>query len=320
MRKSIIQYQASLYLGISMMGFVTLIGACQQGGMTTEPIEPDVEIVDTIKIETLHSNFPANGAVSIDENGDVYISEYGVYEGTGGNGTRIFKMTSEGEILDTLTDLSGPMGTKKDSQGNLYINNDNNTERGIILKVMPDGSRSDFATIPGWPSSMAMDADDNIYVSNYSAPTVHKITPEGVVSEYARDERLNGGVGIDFDSNGNLVLGNFFSAMIVSISPLGDVNEIVTIPNVVVQGWGLGYLTIIEDKIYTTGIAVSKVYQVELDGRVSVFAGDGQARVVDGPLLEASISNPNGIGSDKKNNILYISEYGPNGGIRKIQL
>lgn len=273
-----------------------------------------------IKIETVIPNFDANGAVSIDKEGNIYVSEYGAYTQDGGNGNRLFKISPNGKILDSINNLSGPMGSKKDSKGNLYINNDNNTKRGIVLKIKPNGDRVEFVEISGWPSSMTIDNQDNLYITNYNTGKINKVDAHGNISTFSQDERLLGGVGVDFDSKGNLIVSNFYTAKIFSITKEGKISEIAELKDIVIQGWGIGYLAIIDDYIYATGIAVSKIFKISLDGKVELFAGDGKATSVDGNLLTASLSNPNGIAADKKNKILYISEYGPKGGIRKIDL
>ncbi len=277
-------------------------------------IDPDPEV------GTLISNFAANGAVSVDRRGTIYVSEYGRFVNTGGSGTRIFKLSPHGKVLDTITGLSGPMGTAKDSKGNLFVNNDNNTVRGQVLKISPDDKREVVASIDGWPSSMTIDRDDNLYISNYTAPTVHKITPDGTISVYAEDPRLLGGVGIDLDSKGNVIVANFYTATIYKINKNGEISLITTIPDIVIQNFGIGYITVVNDVIYATGIAVNYIYRVSMDGTIETIAGNGEAAQVDGPLLEASFSNPNGISANKYRRTLYISEYTGIGGVRKIKL
>ncbi|MEW7289205.1 hypothetical protein [Aquimarina sp. 2304DJ70-9] len=279
-----------------------------------EGVDPDPEV------ETLISDFAANGAVSVDRNGNIYVSEYGRFVDTGGSGTRIFKLSPRGKILDTIQGLSGPMGTAKDTNGNLYVNNANNTVNGQVLKIAPDGDRTVIATIDGWPSSMAIDHEDNLYISNYTAPTVHKISSNGEVTVYANDPRLFGGVGIDLDSKGNVIVANFYTADIYSIDQNGQISLIANIPDIVVQNFGIGYITVINDVIYATGIAVNYIFKVSLDGTVETIAGNGEAAQVDGPLLEASFSNPNGIAFNKYLRTIYISEYTGVGGLRIIKL
>lgn len=298
----------SLFLSV-LSGLFFLCISC-----SGEPIETDPEV------ETLITNFAANGAISIDRKGNIYVSEYGRFVDTGGSGTRVFKLSPKGEVLDTIQGLSGPMGTAKDSKGNLYINNANNTVNGQVLQISPNGDRKVIATIDGWPSSMTIDRWDNLYISNYTAPTVHKITPEGEISIYATDSRLAGGVGIDLDSKGNVIVANFYTADIFSINQEREITLIANIPDIVIQNFGIGYITVIKDTIYATGIAVNYLYKVSMDGKIETLAGTGEAAQVDGPLLEASFSNPNGISTNKYTKTLYISEYTGVGGVRKIKL
>lgn len=276
--------------------------------------------VNAQKVETLISNFPANGFLSVDDDGNLYASEYGVFTQTGGSGKRIYKISPKGKLLDSITNLSGPIGTVKDAQGNLYINNDNNTKRSVILKVDKSGTQTSFAEVKGWPIGMKMDKNGIIYLTNYNSPEIYTIDRKGIVAVFVKDDQLIGTAGIDFDSNGNLIVANFATAKIFSISPSKEIKKIAELKDIVVQGWGIGHLTVLDDVIYATGIATSKIFKISLDGKVTLFAGNGEPKQVDGNLKEASLNYPNGITSDKKNKILYISEYGKNGGIRKIKL
>lgn len=292
-----------------LFGISTVLISCYGDG-----IDPDAEV------ETIVSDFAGNDAVTVDRQGNVYVSEYGQFVNTGGNGTRVFKVNRQGDVSEFRSDLSGPLGNAIDGQGNLYVSNDNNTARGDVLKIEPDGTRSVLATINGWPSGLTLDHKNNVYVSNFLTPTVHKITPEGEVSVYATDPRLAGGVGIDFDRKGNLIVGNFSTADIVSITPEGSVSLIATIPDIVVNGFGIGYITVVGNSVFATGIAVNKIFRVTLDGEIEEFAGTGEAAVVDGPIKEASFNGPNGITADPYGKALYISEFGGTGALRKIKL
>jgi len=294
---------------LAVLGISVVFVSCYGDG-----IDPDAEV------ETVVLDFAGNDAVSVDRRGNVYVSEYGRFVNTGGNGTRVLKVSKAGDVSEFVTGLSGPLGNTIDSQGNFYVNNDNNTARGDVLKISSDGTKTVLATIQGWPTGMTLDHENNLYVSNFLTPTVHKITPEGEVSVYATDARLAGGVGIDFDRKGNLVVGNFATADILSIDPDGNVSLIANIPNIVIGGFGIGYITVVGNSVFATGIGVNKIFRVTLDGTVEEFAGTGDAAVVDGPIGEASFNGPNGIAADKYGRALYISEFGGSGALRKIKL
>ncbi|MDO1501298.1 hypothetical protein Q2T40_14270 [Winogradskyella maritima] len=273
-----------------------------------------------LNVETLLPNFPANGFLNVDKDGNLYASEYGVFTQIGGSGTRLYKISPHGKLLDSITSLSGPIGTLKDSKGNLYINNDNDTKRSIILKIDKEGNQTPFAEVKGWPIGMKIDKKGNIYLTNYNTPNIYKIDQTGLVSTFIKHDDFIGSAGIDFDSKGNLIIANFATAKVFSVKPNGKIREIAHLEDIVKQGWGIGHLTVLDDYIYATGIVVNKIFKISLEGKVEIFAGNGEGKTKDGSLMNAALNYPNGITSDKFNKILYISEYGPNGGIRKIQL
>ncbi|MEW7289207.1 virginiamycin B lyase family protein [Aquimarina sp. 2304DJ70-9] len=286
-----------------------LLTSCHGDGVDRDPV-----------VETVVSDFAGNDAVSVDRRGNVYVSEFGRFVGSNGNGTRVFKVSKNGDVTEFVTGLTGPLGNAIDAHGNLYVVNGSGNGSGDILKITADGTRTTLATIDGFPSGLTLDSYNNVYVSNFGTPTVHRITQEGEVTVYASDSRLAGGVGIDFDYKGNLVVGNFATADIVSIDPEGNVSLIATIPNAVVNGFGIGYITVAGNSVFATGIGVNKIFRVTLDGRVEEFAGTGTPAVVDGPVGEASFNGPNGITVDKYAKAIYISEFGGAGALRKIKL
>ncbi|MDH7447487.1 hypothetical protein [Aquimarina sp. 2201CG14-23] len=309
MKKFIKNARIKVITLFTLLGVSAVLISCYGDGL-----DPDLEV------ETLVSDFAGNDAITVDKQGNVYVSEYGQFVNTGGNGTRVFKVSRNGDVTTFLSNLSGPLGNVIDHQGNFYVNNANNTVTGEVLKVAPDGTRTVLAVIDGWPSGLALDKHNNVYVSNFLSPTVHKITQEGEVTVYATDPRLAGGVGIDFDRKGNLIVGNFSTADILTIDKNGNVSLVANIPDVVVNGFGIGYITVVGNTVFATGIAVNKIFKVSLNGEVEVFAGNGNAVSADGTLLEASFNGPNGITSDKYTKSLYISEFGGTGAVRKIKL
>lgn len=280
----------------------------------------DVPNFKNAEVVTVISDFPANDALSVDRNGNVYASNFGQFEGSGGNGKVLLKINpGEKSFIEIANNLTGPLGNAVDKEGNIYVNNGNDFVNADVLKIATDGTQSIIATIEGFPSGMAIDKQKNVYVSNFTAPTVHKVTPDGEVTLLANDERLAGCVGIDLDGKGNLILGNYLSGTIYSVTMDGEVSVIASIP-VAVENFVLGYLTFYRGSIFATAIGENLLYRISLDGDVSVFAGNGDQSTVDGTLLEASFSFPNGITVDKTRGILYISEFGGSGALRAIKL
>ncbi len=293
----------------TFLGLSVVLTSCHGDGVDRDPL-----------VDTVVADFPGNDAVSVDRKGNVYVSEFGRFVGVSGNGTRVFKVSKNGDVTEFITGLTGPLGNAIDEQGNFYVVNGSGNGTGDVLKITADGTRTVLATIDGFPSGLTLDYYNNVYVSNFGTPTVHKITQDGTVTVYASDPRLAGGVGIDFDYKGNLVVGNFGTADILSIDPKGNVSLIASIPEAVVSGFGIGYITVSGNSVFATGIGVNKIFRVTLDGNVEEFAGTGTPAVVDGPVAEASFNGPNGITIDKYTKAIYISEFGGVGALRKISL
>ncbi len=273
------------------------------------------------KVSTLiGSDFPANDGLHVGPYGTLFASNFGVFdpELNKYNGTTVFEVTKRG-IRARAEGFEAPMGSVLDRQGNLYFNTENNNDAvsGVLVKVAPDGTSETVGEIAGWPSGLAIDDDNVLYVANFFAPTLHKVLPDGTLSVLATDDRLFGCVGIDIDDEGNIITANFFTADILKVTPDGTVSLIATIPNVT-QGFAIGYMTIFEGAVYATGISENVIYKVAFDGSTEIFAGTGENGSTDGKLLEATFSQPNGIAADERKRILYISQFGE-AGLRAIK-
>ena len=108
--------------------------------------------------------------------------------------------------------LSSPHGLAVDSKGNAYVIH---SDAGTILKIAPNGNLSTFAggnkgfmdgvgtsAMLNRPLNLAIDASDNLYVSDIGNRAIRKITPSGEVSTIARDIEAEV---IAVDSKGNII-------------------------------------------------------------------------------------------------------------------
>ncbi len=263
------------------------------------------------EVTTIFENFPANDGLAVDLYGNVFAANFGQFTATGGNGSTVLRANPFKKEIDTIVNgLTSPVGTAIDSNGDIYVSNANNFASGDVLKVTHDNTKTTLATIEGYPSGITVDEDDNIYIANYLKGLVHKIDVDGNLSVYAEDQRLFGGVGIDFDDYGNLIVGNLITGDILSISPSKEVSLVAKIPTVV-EFSVIGYIAHYRDHIYATAGAENVIYKVSLEtGDFEIFAGNGQAASTDGALLEASFNSPNGITIDPYRKLLYVTEFG----------
>ncbi len=278
--------------------------------------------IENARVETLISNFQADDGLSVDRFGNIYASRFASFSGT----TLVRVDPDTAEVTVAVDSLVNPTGNVVDEAGAIFVVNnvrrrsaDSNEIFGDVLKIASDGTRIVVATLPGFPSGITLDRQGNIYVSNFSFPGVHKITPEGEVSVYVQDARLLGGVGIDFDFKGNLFVGNFNTGDILQIHPDRSVEVLATIPTVV-ENFVIGYITYFAGSIFATAPGEGVIYRVSMSGEASVFAGNGVKTTQDGPLEEASFNVPNGITADPKRKVLYVTEGGDSVSLRVIRL
>ncbi|MEM8765011.1 MAG: SMP-30/gluconolactonase/LRE family protein [Bacteroidota bacterium] len=298
-----------------LLVFVSIF-SCSSDTDEAPPAEPDVvEDPDTTppvenKVRTLLNSFRANDGLSVDANGMVYASDFNNFMGV-----QVLRVDPESAAVEVAVDnVQAPTGNVTDDSGNTFVvhnvrqpdPNSSDTE-GDVIRIDADGDRTTIATLPGFPSGIALDAEGNLYVSNFDFPGVHQIDTNGEISIYAEDDRLTGGVGITFDNDGNLYVGNFTTGAILKIASDQAVERLAIIPTVQ-QGVVIGYLTFLDDFIYATGIGEHVIYRVSLTGEASIFAGSGTQSSTDGGLLGATFDQPNGIAADPDKNVLYVNE------------
>ena len=132
---------------------------------------------------------------------------------------------------------------------------------------------------------------------------------DGTVESYIEDERLKGVTGITYGEKGVIYVSNFTSGKIYKIESDKSIGEVATIP-VTYPGYVIGYITYFEGHIYATGYGSNKIYQVDMEGKVTTLAGSGEYVEKDGTALEAGFVTPNGIDVDAKRRRLYITQNG----------
>lgn len=88
-----------------------------------------------------------------------------------------------------------------------------------VTKISSNGEKSKFVTGMSSPAGLAFDKSGNLYVSDYSADVILKVDKNGKKTTFANN--LSTPTGISFDKAGNLLVTNRGSDEIVSIDPQG---------------------------------------------------------------------------------------------------
>ena len=258
-----------------------------------------------------------------------------------------------------------PEGIAEDTHGNLYVvDNYENT----IRKITPAGTNWAVTTIAGTPGlssgdadgtngaavfdnpvGIAMDANSNLYVGEYTGSTIRKITPVGtnwVVTTIAGQPRnynfadgtngnalFNGPLNLTVDTNGNLYVTDSYNCVVRKIAPVGT-NWVVTTlagqPGM--QGYGDGtnsaasfdipyglaldgagnlYVSDTDNGSGLGGDTIRKMTPAGTNWVVSTIAGiAATSGSADGTNDDALFNSPLSIAADSANN-LYVADREP---------
>ena len=188
----------------------------------------------------------------------------------------------------------------------------------------------------GFITSVAVDANSNVYVADAGNYTIRKVTPSGVVSTLAGSPGQSGSTdgqgaaarfsiptGIAVDSTGNVYVADNGNYTVRKISPDGLVSTLAGTAGqrAIVNGigadarfaWLIGITADPTGNIFVSDNGT--IRKITNSGVVSDFAGGGSG-AQDGTGLVATFAGPQGLGSDAAGNI-YVADAG-NCAIRKI--
>lgn len=239
-------------------------------------------------------------------------------------------------------------GGALDSEGNLYVADYGNR---VIRKITPAGVVTTFAGTAGVTGSadgtgaaaqfnspwrIAIDADDNLYVTEYDNHTIRKITPAGVVTTVAGSPGVAGSTdgtgsaalfsnpsGIAITSDGNIYIADETNNRIRKMTPAAVVTTFAGNNIGFQDGTGIAakfnFPTAIAadagDNLYVADYLNHSIRKITPAAVVTTLAGDGTEGSADGVGAAAQFAFPSGIAPEGSD--LYITD-GTNNTIRKI--
>src|SRR6185437_15830172 len=242
-----------------------------------------------------------------------------------------------------VASFNGQWGCAMGANGNLFVADTYNHKirkvafDGTVSTVAGTGSQgnqdgpSGTATF-NYPYGIAVDKNDNIYVSEIGSDNIRKIAPDGTVSTFAGSPSGRTGssdgtdtsatfqdpLGLAADADGNIYVADAANNKIRKITPAGVVT---TIAGNGTAGAGNGTalsatfntpLSVAVDagkNLYVTEQKNYDIRKIASDGTVTTVAGTGQAGSADGPGSSAGFNFPVGIVADLSGN-LYVTDNG----------
>jgi hypothetical protein len=243
----------------------------------------------------------------------------------------------------TSSPFDGPDAVAVDSSGDVYIADDSNNE---VEKVTPSGVLSIFAGTGACgqptaglatssdlcaPAGVAVDSAGNVYIANYDAYDVVKVTPSGMLSIVAGDGQdaaptpgpatssaLGELWGVAVDSSGNIYIADDTQQAIEKVTPSGTLSIFAGTGN---SGPATPGPATASDVSYPVGVATdpagnvyvgagNRILKITPSDTLSIFAGNGSAAApTPGPATASALHTPYGVATDAGGDVYIADTY-----------
>ncbi len=273
----------------SMLGLLAGTGAGERLG--AQLIPPDS--VSTVFVTDTIGDFGAVGGVAVDALGFVYIADFR---------NAVWRLSPDGSVKKHADGLYGSSGNAVGPRGYLYQSSfygnyiSRISRTGEVERWVSDGLNG--------PVGIAAAPDGTLYVVNCNAGAVARVAPDKTVSEFAKDPRMACPNGITFDDRGDLYVVSFSNSKVLRIDREGKVSEFADVTG----AGGNGHITFAGGAFYVTQFRGNQIFRVTRDGTVTPVAGTRVAGTDDGPALEATFTQPNGIAVDPSGTVLWVND------------
>lgn len=261
------------------------------------------------------STFLSDAGADVDD--DMEFDSSGNLYGSNFAGDSVYKIDPSGVATVFVDGLANPNGISIDSSGNVFVAE---FSAGMIHKYSSAGALIQSYAVGDNPSGIEKSpSSDDMYFTLTSNNSVNILSPDGTITEVFQGAPLDVPVGLAFDDDENLYVGNYIGGDIHKVT-LGNA---VYLANVPTDGGGsspfLAFIAYGNGKLWGTIYGSHKIYKVgiETNDDVSLFAGSAQGSD-DGPIADATFNNPGGIVFNASQNAMYISEFSGAGNIRRI--
>lgn len=189
-------------------------------------------------------------------------------------------------------------------------------------------------------NSIALDAEDNIYISAEKHQRIFRIDTSGILTVYAGTQRegvaVDGGPareanlwnphGLAFDRHGNLYFSDQRNHRVRRIDPSGIISTLAVTGANARQNYMLdkisnlpaGLVVDQEDNVYIADPVNHRVLKATSNGQLTTFAGNGKRGFGGdgGPAEKAQLAGPIDVTLDREGNLL-IADFG-NNRVRKV--
>ncbi len=261
--------------------------------------------VSAQEVSTLSlTGFPGCGGLTVGPDGKVYCANFGDNVGVP-NGTNAYRIESDGTPVEFATGFLGASGNEFDTHGNYF---QSSIAGHRINKVDTLGVNTVFADAADGlvqPVGIVFNSAGDLFVCSFGTNQVLKFDTAGNGSVFADNSTglLTRPSGIAIDDDENLYVINWGGGAVIKILPDGT-------PSLLANLSGLNgtHITFTRDHLFAVCRDSRQVYQITLDGVVTVLAGTGECGRTSGPASSARFSWPNGIEANAAGDTLFVNQ------------
>lgn len=229
------------------------------------------------------------------EDGRIYAIDY--------NNGRLYQVFLDGTVNTLDSGIPNIVGGGFGDDGSFYYSA---LLAGTIHRYETNGTITTIASGLNQPAGILQSAhSDTLFVAEYAGNSVVKVSKStGTITSFVQDNGIDGPDGVIFDEDGNLIVANFNDDKVHTVSLDGTVTQFANLPS-----FGFtGYINLVGDAYYIPSLGSNKVFKVSPTGVVETFAGNGLEGYLDGPALDATFTNPNGIVGNPAGDTILVTD------------
>ncbi|MDC8004575.1 T9SS type A sorting domain-containing protein [Aureisphaera galaxeae] len=260
------------------------------------------------------STFLDDPAVDVDD-GLVFDNDGNLY-GSNFAGDTVYQISPAGVATPFVSGFTNPNGLAFDTNGDFFVVD---WGAGEVVKFDNGGNLLETYNVGPTPSGLIATPTGTVIYTDTNDDSIKEIATDGTITTLFTGTPLNAPVGLAYDENDVLYVGNFVGREVYRFTG-SDMEYVATVPDGgAATNNFLGFIAYADGNLYGTNFGGHQIYKInpEAVDDVTLFSGGDQGSA-DGDISVATFSFPNGIIYNPSQDALYVSEFSGVGNIRRI--
>lgn len=244
-------------------------------------------VSDEYLVETVVTGIEAGtGGLAVAPDGTMYQADFGY---PGHFGDTVYRIDPDGTVTPLVEsdEMKSLTMTTFGPDGRLYQSSYGSDR---VFTIDADGTFETVAEGIQGPTGLVVLEDGTVVVEAFDSGIIHKVLPDGTVTDWVRDAEFNGINGLAQDPDGVFYVANFRDGALFSVDQEGAVTRLHEFPK------ATAHVAYLDGSLFVTSRLGYVVFRYDLaTGATEIVAGDGEPGDRDGRGGEASFGRPNAI-------------------------